>query len=573
MAYDIGQLRRIAADNPAALNADQKNALLEAALTERGVDTSRARRVSPAPDLSDPEDQQRLEESAWARDDPDQHLGAYAGGSPYMRRLTSTAKKKDPPQHERDKMLKLAAWLWDRNPIAARVIRRAVNYVLGEGIEVVARHKDEKMRDDIQKIIDDFWFDHRNQMDERVLRWALAWRAYGELALRVAVNPLTGKVRVAYISPEMIVDVKPEQNDIEHIESLVLRKTKKGGQGATDVELPGKTVTLPIVRVYEGVPVQSEDPAEARVPGHMYGEALYFPANTLPDMVQGRSDLWAIADVIDAYDQFIWTRLERQAMLLAFVWSVQLQGATQDDIDKWIKKNSGTPKPGSVQVHNEKVTWNAVAPSMGSGEALAESDLLLNYISTSQGMPGMWFGREQDPNRANGENLTGPTLKDLTCLQREFRRLIDELIWFVLDSAKQSGRLPEDLDIRTAFQVQMPDLHEKDMSRTAQTLGTLAAALSAAREGELVDLATSQEVFLLALSPTGIEVDIAEVRKRIEEEKAEKEEKAAEEQEQWYQQQAAYTASAGNGKGSNGQMPEEEMSGSGVPPPGRNGSS
>lgn len=569
MAYDIGQLRRIAANDPAALNSDQKNALLEAALRDRGVSLSRAPRATPAPDLSDPEDAQRLQES-----DPDDRLGANAGGSPYMRRLTSTAKKKDPPPHDREKMLKIAVWLWDRNPIAARVIRRAVNYVLGEGVEVVARHKDDKTRESIQKIIDEFWFDHRNQMDERLLRWALAWRAYGELALRVAVNPATGKVRVAYISPEMIADVKPEDNDIEHIETLVLRKTKKMGDGSTDIELTGKTVKVPVIHMYEGVPVISDNPLEKRVPGRLYGEALYFPANTLPDMVQGRSDLWAIADVIDAYDQFIWTRLERQAMLLAFVWSVQLQGATRDDIDKFMKENRGTPKPGSLQVHNEKVQWNAVSPSLGSGEGLAESDLLLNYISTSQGMPGMWFGREQDPNRANGENLTGPTLKDLTCLQREFRRLIDELIWFVLDSAIKAGRLPEDLDIRTAFQIQMPDLHEKDMSRTASTLGTLAAALSAAREGELVDLATSQEVFLLALGPTGIEVDIADVRKRIEEEKAEKELKAAQEQEQWYQQQAAYSASAGNGSSPNGQAaPEEEVAGSGVPPPRRNGHS
>jgi hypothetical protein len=278
-------------------------------------------------------------------------------------------------QHE--KMLKLAVFLWDRNPVAAQVIRRRVNYVLGEGVSVVARHKDNKTRDAIQKLLDEFWFDPRNRLDTRMLRWALAWRVYGELALRVGVNPITGLVRLAYISPEMIADVVTEDNDVEHVRALKIKRLRTDSDGKP-IETIDEPEVVPVVSVYEGVPIQSDEADVVRAPGRMYGSSFYFSANTLPDMVRGRSDLLAICDVLDAYDQFIWTRLERQAMQLAFVWSVELAGAGPDAIDDWIKKHRGTPRPGSLQVHNEKVKWTAVSPSLGSGEALQESDLLLS---------------------------------------------------------------------------------------------------------------------------------------------------------------------------------------------------
>jgi len=559
--YDIGNLRAMARTDPASLDKDMKNALLAAALEDRGI--SGARRISETGDLSDPEDRARereIQEGIWDGDDPDRFLGDSVGGQPYMRRITSAARRKDLTPMQQEKMFKLAVFLWDRNPLAARVIRRAVNYVLGEGIQVVARHKKNEVRNEIQKIIDQFWFDPRNRLDVRLLRWALAWRAYGELALRVGVNPVTGLVRLAYISPEMITDVKTEPGDIEQLEKLVVRKVEQDENGNVR-EMVGKTEDLAIVATYEGIPISSDEKLLERTPGRQYGQAFYFAANTLPDMVRGRSDLLAIADVLDAYDQFIWTRMERQAMLLAFVWSIELAGASNEQIDAWIKKHRSTPRPGSLQVHNEKVKWNPVSPTLGSSEGLQESDLIINYIATSQGMPGMWFGREQDPNKANGSNLTGPTLKDLTCLQNEFKGLISRLLMFVLDVAIQQGRLPDDLDLRQSFDIQLPDLSQKDMALTATTLATLANALTAARTGQMIDLQTSQEVFLLALAPTGIEADIAEVRKRIQQETEDAAAKQEEETEKWYQQQAAYQQSAQPAQTEGEAMPEEEYTG------------
>lgn len=502
MAYHTPTLREMAAHDPSSLTAEQKNYLIREAIKER----SAGRRDSSL-DVREVATREILEGS---QDDPDLYLSSEAGGTPYMRRL-SGAKAKDLPEYKHDRMLATAAYLWTNNPMAARVIRRAVNYVLGEGVEVVAHDEDESQKEKIQEVIDGFWNDSRNDLPSRLLKWCTSWRAYGELFLRVAVNEFNGKVRLAYVSPEMVLKVKTEPNDIEQITIIKVKRDERDSEGEP----------LRAVRVLP-------DENDPTAPERMDGDIFFFAANTLSDMVRGRSDLLAIGDVLDAYDQFIWNRLERQAMAMAFVWSVELAGLDDKGIQDWIKKNGKTPRPGSLQVHNDKVKWEAISPTLGSGEAMQESDLLINYISTSQGMPGMWFGRDNDPNRANGENLTGPTLKDLTSLQDEFKQVIYLLVRFALDQAVKRGALPSDLDTSKAFTVQMPDLSVNDMSSTATTFSTLVTSLIAATQANLVDKETAQELLVLALKPTGMEIKLADMRARIEEEKAEQDARSME---------------------------------------------
>ncbi|MBK6906258.1 MAG: phage portal protein [Rhodocyclaceae bacterium] len=518
MAYDISVLRERASREPSSLNSDQKNALIRAAIEER----NRGRRDSSL-DESPPKAASRdiLEGS---QDDPDYGLSSDAGGTQFMRRL-SGAKPKDLPEYKHDRMLATAAYLWTNNPMAARVIRRAVNYVLGEGVEVLAHADDDKSKEAIQKVIDGFWTDARNDLPQRLLKWCTSWRAYGELFLRVGVNEFNGKVRLAYVSPEMVLKVRTEKDDIEQVTTINVKRDERDSEGEP----------LRAVRVQPN----EDDPTAIE---RLDGDCFFFAANTLSDMVRGRSDLLAIGDVLDAYDQFVWNRLERQAMAMAFVWSVELANMDDKGIADWIKKNGKTPRPGSLQVHNDKVKWTAVSPELGSGEAMQESDLLINYISTSQGMPGMWFGRDNDPNRANGENLTGPTLKDLTSLQDEFKNVITMLVRFALDQAVKRGMLPADLDTSKAFVVQMPDLSVNDMSSTATTFASLVTALIAATQASLVDKGTAQELLVLALKPTGMDIKLADMQAKIDEEEAERDVK---QMEMFGMQQQAMAAQGG----------------------------
>lgn len=514
MAYDLGVLRETARSNPGSLTADQKNYLLEARL---GIPQSpranelRGTAAAASADLYNARSGGIRESSPGWENDPDANLSGVSGAA-YSRRLTRDARRKDLTPIEHERMLRISAWLWDRNPLAARVITRAVNYVMAEGVSVVAKHENDAVRKEIQRAIDAFWYDQRNDLERRIVKWCTDWRAYGELILKVTVNDADGLVRLAFVSPELVRDVETERDDIE-IPSKLRILEKEGDSKGTP---------------YDIIRVREDKLRKVGTPGRMEGEVFYFAANTLSDMVRGRSDLLRMADMLDAYDQFIWNRLERQAMLMAFVWSVELAGATQDQVDEWVKKNGGTPRPGSIQAHSDRVKWNPLTPSLGAADAAQESDLMLSVISTTQGMPAMWFGKENDPNRANGENLTGPTLKDMTGLQKEFRHVIASLVHFALDKALASGfyKLPDDLNTRKAFDVQFPDLSVNDLGKAAQQISQMATGLTFARQNELLDLANAQEAFVQTLSPLGLDIDIEKMRENIEAEKVEREQKA-----------------------------------------------
>lgn len=516
MAYDLGVLRETARSNPGSLTADQKNYLLEARL---GIPQSpranelRGTAAAASADLYNARSGGIRESSPGWENDPDANLSGVSGAA-YSRRLTRDARRKDLTPIEHERMLRISAWLWDRNPLAARVITRAVNYVMAEGVSVVAKHENDAVRKEIQRAIDAFWYDQRNDLERRIVKWCTDWRAYGELILKVTVNDADGLVRLAFVSPELVRDVETERDDIE-IPSKLRILEKEGDSKGTP---------------YDIIRVREDKLRKVGTPGRMEGEVFYFAANTLSDMVRGRSDLLRMADMLDAYDQFIWNRLERQAMLMAFVWSVELTGATQDQVDDWVKKNGGTPRPGSIQAHSDRVKWSPLTPSLGAADAAQESDLMLSVISTTEGMPAMWFGKENDPNRANGENLTGPTLKDMTGLQKEFRHVIASLVHFALDKALMSGayKLPDDLDTKRAFDVQFPELSVNDLGKAAQQISQMATGLTFARQNELIDLANAQEAFVQTLSPLGLDIDLEKMRENIAKEKEEREAKALE---------------------------------------------
>jgi hypothetical protein len=62
----------------------------------------------------------------------------------------------------------------------------------------------------------------------------------------------------------------------------------------------------------------------------MEGEVFYFAINKLPNSLRGRSDLMALADWLDLYDQYLFSEVERLHLLSAFVWDYKIEGATDE---------------------------------------------------------------------------------------------------------------------------------------------------------------------------------------------------------------------------------------------------
>lgn len=516
---DLQQLRRMAEHNPSSLSAEEKNALIRARIQE----TANARtstRDSALDEMDAIRRGRRVTEARLTNDyDPDAYLSPSGGGSAYFRQIGDKrlVKRKELPEALRRRILQTMATLWDSNPLSRRMAERLVNYIVGDEVKVQAQHEDDGTKRAIQGVIDGFWDDRRNRLDDRLAPWLVGLFYYGELALAATVNEATGLVRLAYISPDQVVDVKTEPDDIEHLLKLVVAPS----MGASATEHDNKS--------FDVVRPDETDPA-AKHYGRLSGEAFFWAVNRLPDMVRGRPTGLAVADLMDADEQITWNSVERSGLANAFVWDVTLKGTDDKGVDTWLAKNGGVPKPGSVVAHNESVEWKPLSVDLKTGETVQHHDLLVGIAALAHGMPAMWFTAASDPNRANGENLTGPTLRDMTAAQKTARAVINGLVAFQLDAAVKAGLLPADLDTRKAFTVELPELSVTDTAAGATALSTLVAAVQLATQGEqpLISTSLGRRLVGMAVKQMGIEVDTAEEEQELAQQGAENKAKADE---------------------------------------------
>jgi hypothetical protein len=484
------------------------------------------------------ETQERLEEASALASmyDPDLGLTAAGGGSQYFRRLTQSPRDFAPLQHQR--MQHLAYYLYETNPIARRILGTTAAYLIGDGIKAKADYQEESMRQDVQDRIDGFWDDHVNLMDLKLPVFALELGMMGELCISVHVNPVDGLVRLDTIDPENVTNIVTKGSDLIAIEVTpidgspgeerfkVIHVDEDPNSPSFDRLVGAETDAQGnITETYQKVNAKGEPVGD---PKKYIGSCFFFRVNNISNAKRGRSDLIAVIDWLDAYDQQIFTELERAQLLKNFIWDVQLNGFNADQITAWLKEN-GSPRPGAVRAHNEQVTWNAVSPDLKTSDQVALSDVILGHISTGAQYPKTWLNVTDTVNKATSQTLDEPTFRWMNARQKLLRFIVEQLVRFQLDQAELAGELsrpkmegsvhPEPWQISTIA----PELRQKDLNNNAQTLQFAVTALVAAITADIIDVDVAQEALVLLIEQLGVEVDIDEMRDRLEKAAKEKE--------------------------------------------------
>ncbi len=341
--------------------------------------------------------------------DADEHL--------YRKLTGSEGKDLSPLKQER--MLQIAYHLYETNPLAHRIVELTKDFVVGEGITYEARDEE------VKGVLDSFWLDPVNLWDLKQHQKALELGLYGEQCYTVAVNEYSGQVRLGYIDPLHIDEVLADPDNCELITQVKLKGTAAH---------PGRA--LKVVQV-------DEDPMSESY-GYLTGECFFFKVNSVSNSTRGRSDLLALADWLSGYDEFLFNRLDRAALINAFVWDVTLKGLNQEEIERYLR-NTPAPKPGSVRAHNENVEYRAVAPDLKANDASAEARLLKNHILGGAGVPEHWFAEGGETNRATAAEMGEPTIKRLAARQRYFRHMLEYIFLFVIDQAIIHGKLSAEI--------------------------------------------------------------------------------------------------------------------------------
>ena len=85
------------------------------------------------------------------------------------------------------------------------------------------------------------------------------------------------------------------------------------------------------------------------------------------------------------------------------------------------------PAPGTVRVHNEGETWQAISPTLQAQDAGAGARLFRNHALSGLGWPEHWFGGGGDVNRATAAEMGDPAFKTLLARRREWTAILEEV--------------------------------------------------------------------------------------------------------------------------------------------------
>jgi hypothetical protein len=335
-------------------------------------------------------------------------------------------------------------------------VEHGKNYVVGDGVEIKAESTA------AQRVIDAFWQDPVNRVDVTLPEIVKELAIFGEQCWLAAVNPVSGRVRLGYLDPAEIEAVEWGEIGLD-----------VGEEGPTAVSVPVAVWRRPAAgeknpRRFRIVRMD-EDP-ESETFGQLTGECFYFAINKARSAARGVSDLFALGDYLDGYDKMLFGLIDRVGFSNAFIWDVLLKGATEEQIQDWLK-DQRPPRPGSVRAHNEQVEWKAVAPTLRAHDFNEAARTIKNMNLAGAGLPEHWFADGGNANRATALEMGGPSLKMLLERQGYVSFMLRALLEYVLDRAVAAGTLAETESRR--FRVLMPELSIQDMARAAAVAAPL----------------------------------------------------------------------------------------------------
>lgn len=440
------------------------------------------------------------------------------GEDPGFRRITSLATLRDLNPMMHDRMLQVCYFLRVTTPFGKRIVEIITSYTVGKGVRVSA--KDPR----VQEVLDEFWKDDVNNMDENLAMWCDELTTFGEMCLPVAVNEVSGKVRVGYIDPMNIDTIQFGE------------MATAGGTASINVPVAVKVrrevgealpKAMPLVR-------KAEDPNDANY-GRLTGECFYFTLNKAKSASRGFSELFALADWIDLFDQMIFDFGDKVRFLNSFVWHYTIEGADDKAVAEWKDKlTKDPPKQGGALFTNERVKVEAQTPDFKGQDMSAGASMVKLYGLGGAGLPPTFFGDGVDANRASAVEMNAPVVRKIQDRQNHLAHCMTRVLDFVLDCAQNAGTLPAGIDL--TYAIEFPEIATQDLTRGSAVLTGVGNAMQIGVENGWVTNQTAARAFHTVLAEIG--VDIEDSQEEYLAAQKEKDTRAAKEQDRLFPQSA-----------------------------------
>jgi hypothetical protein len=371
----------------------------------------------------------------------------------------------------RSRMYKVVYDLNMKNPFAKRIIEITRDFAVGDGLQYDCDNRE------IKQVIDKFWNNPLNNFDIEISKIVYDLGLWGEICLKMNVNPLNGFVTVSYLDPTRIKEIIVNKNNIKDIESIIFYSEDR----LSEIK-------------YKAIRENGQ--------GLLEGDVFYFRINNLMNQVRGVSDLLSLVDWLDALDQFLFNSIERNALLNSFIYQFEWIGMNREEVIEQ-KRQFGKVKPGSILHTNENVKIHAITPSLNASDTTELARMIKNFILGSAGFPEHWFAEGGYTNMATAKEMGLPTFQKLKERQSLVLKIINDLIRFQVDQAYKYGRLNFDLNNRPKITIRNIDVKESGMSDFTNSLVHLVNFVKSAINGDLIDKETGRKIIQSTLDLNG----------------------------------------------------------------------
>jgi len=371
---------------------------------------------------------------------------------------------------------------YNANPLAFSIIELTTSFVLGEGLTVSAHN----VR--VQQVLDEFWRQPENRMEERIYSLCTELSLYGELFIHFFVNEYDGSVTIRQIDPSQIDQIETDPED---------------------VETPLRYHRRPLAQA-SGDPLY--DPG-ADTAGQWFtanSEVVHIAINKVSNAKRGKSDLATLLPWLRRYKDWLTDRVRINKFKASFLWDVSLTGADRKTIDRKKMEYAYPPEPGSVIIHNEAEKWSAVEPHIQANDASADGRAIKLMVAAGSTLPEHYLADGDNGNRATAAEMSLPTLLKFKRRQRIIKHMLQIILDRVIHEAQRAGRLGPRVDIR--YDITFPAIDSGEHQTLAHSAYYLVQALTSAKaQGWISDETAMQMLFKFAGEEINVHEELARV--------------------------------------------------------------
>lgn len=385
-----------------------------------------------------------------------------------------------------EQQILIAYWLYKTNPLAGFLVDIPAAFIAADAMPYVCEN------DEVEKLLQTFW--DRNRLELRWGNYLKEQSVFGNLVLTAHVAQQTGRVKLGYLDPGLIVTTICDPEDVQTKIGVQIKATEANPERVLKVILDSDTE--------EDLSTKAKALREQMTDG----QCFLMQINCMSSEMLGTSDLFNVGDHLESYEQMMVDAGEKYAQFNAFYYDITVEGADGKKLEEE-RRLYTPPKTGGAFIHNEKVKAQAVAPDLKAQDTEAASRYQRRHILGAKSIPNHWYADPDGSNRATADAMDRPTLMNFTRRQNEAKAVLKTIADFVVSSALEASylKVPEDEAFR--YTISTPPLTDKDLAKLSTMLRDVSTSLVIAQAQGWIDRQTAARMFSFCTEMLGFEYD------------------------------------------------------------------